>query len=178
MKSRPNSCPIDLLFLYSTCWSNVFFNLSVSDRFYNKWTWIWNSVSLRSNTWFIQFQMNLFLESILDQIHLPLLLGNCTFKKRIKFKGGQAMQLAWPLTTSLNRKITIWWGFFRQTALAAMLIHIGANSMKKPHHIVILRFSELVKGHANYVQHISFNLYHMILLHTYVPYSSQQKAKN
>ena len=53
-----------------------------------------------------------------------------------------------------------------------------ANSMKKPHHIVILRFSELVKGHANYVQHISFNLYHMILLHTYVPYSSQQKAKN
>ena len=32
-----------------------------------------------------------------------------------------------------------------------MPVHVGANSQKKPHHIVILRFSEVVKGHANSV---------------------------
>ena len=42
----------------------------------------------------------------------------------------------------------IWWGFFRQTAPATMPVHIGVNSLKKPHHIIILRFSEAVKGHA------------------------------
>ena len=31
-----------------------------------------------------------------------------------------------------------------------MPVHVGANSPKKPHHIVILRFSEVVKGHARY----------------------------
>ena len=31
-----------------------------------------------------------------------------------------------------------------------MPVHVGANSLKKPHHIVILRFSEVVKGHAKY----------------------------
>ena len=30
-----------------------------------------------------------------------------------------------------------------------MPVHVGANSLKKPHHIVILRFSEVVKDHAN-----------------------------
>ena len=29
---------------------------------------------------------------------------------------------------------------------------IGANSLKIPHHIVILRFSEVVKGHANCIE--------------------------
>ena len=29
-----------------------------------------------------------------------------------------------------------------------MPVHVGANSLKKPHHIVILRFSEVVKDHA------------------------------
>ena len=33
-------------------------------------------------------------------------------------------------------------------APVTMLVHVGANSLKKPHHIVILRFSEVVKGHA------------------------------
>ena len=55
------------------------------------------------------------------------------------------LQLAWSFTTSLNRNITIWWGFFRQTAPAAMPVHVGANSLKKPHHIVILWFSEVVR---------------------------------
>ena len=32
-----------------------------------------------------------------------------------------------------------------------MPVHVGANSLKKSHHIVILRFSEvLVKGHAKW----------------------------
>ena len=44
----------------------------------------------------------------------------------------------------------IWWGFFRQTAPAAMPVHVGANSLKNPHHIIILQFSEVVKGHAIY----------------------------
>ena len=32
-----------------------------------------------------------------------------------------------------------------------MPVHVGANSLKNPHHIIILQFSEVVKGHANYV---------------------------
>ena len=67
--------------------------------------------------------------------------------------------LAWPFTTSLNRNIMIWWGFFRQTAPATMPVHIGANSLKKPHHIVILRFSEVVKGHANWNIHFGFRFW-------------------
>ena len=31
-----------------------------------------------------------------------------------------------------------------------MPAHIGADSLKKPHHIVTLQFSEVVKDHANY----------------------------
>ena len=58
--------------------------------------------------------------------------------------------LAWTFTTSLNHNITIWWGFFRQTAPATMPVHVGTNSLKKPHHIVILRFSDVVKGHAKW----------------------------
>ena len=30
------------------------------------------------------------------------------------------------------------------------MAHIGGESLKKPHHIVTLRFSEVVKDHANY----------------------------
>ena len=33
--------------------------------------------------------------------------------------------------------------FFRQTAPAAMPGHVGADSLKKPHHIVTLSFSEV-----------------------------------
>ena len=33
-----------------------------------------------------------------------------------------------------------------------MPVHDGANSLKKPHHIVILRFSEVVKCHAKYFE--------------------------
>ena len=64
--------------------------------------------------------------------------------------------LAWSFTTSQNRKVTIWWGFSRLTAPAAMPAHIGADSLKKPHHIVTLRFSEAVKDHAKY--RLGFNL--------------------
>ena len=35
---------------------------------------------------------------------------------------------------------------------AAMLVHVGANSLKKTHHIVILQFSEVVKCHANRIE--------------------------
>ena len=31
-----------------------------------------------------------------------------------------------------------------------MPVHIGVDSLKKPHHIITLRFSEVVKDHANY----------------------------
>ena len=34
------------------------------------------------------------------------------------------------------------------TAPAAGLAHVGAESLKKPHHIVTLQFSEVVKDHA------------------------------
>ena len=37
------------------------------------------------------------------------------------------------------------------TAPASVPAHIGAESLKKPHHIVTLRFSEVVKDHANYL---------------------------
>ena len=57
--------------------------------------------------------------------------------------------LAWSFTTWLNCKVTIWWGFFRQTGPAAMPAHIGADSLKKPHHIITLQFSEVVKDRAN-----------------------------
>ena len=67
----------------------------------------------------------------------------------MRYKSKIEELLAWPFTTSLNHNITIWWGFFRQTAPAAMPVHVGANSLKKPHHIIILWFSEVVKGHAN-----------------------------
>ena len=56
--------------------------------------------------------------------------------------------LVWSFTTSLNRKVMIWWGFFRLTAPAAMPACIGAESLKKPHQIATLRFSEVVNDHA------------------------------
>ena len=74
-------------------------------------------------------------------------------------------QLAWPFTNSLNSNIMIWWGFFRQTVPAAMPVHVGANSLKKPHHIVILWFSEVVKGHAIYFVQ---KLLHFLLLKKWV----------
>ena len=43
-------------------------------------------------------------------------------------------------------------GFFRQIAPAAMPVHVGADSLKKPHDIVTLSFSEVffqVEGQAN-----------------------------
>ena len=50
-----------------------------------------------------------------------------------------------------------------------MLVHVGANSLKKPHHIVILRFSEVVKGHANYFKnrgiHLKIDYDYPIFLH-------------
>ena len=58
--------------------------------------------------------------------------------------------LAWPFTTSLNCNMTIWWGFFRLLAPTCTGMSAGAVCLKKPHHIVILWFSEVVKGHANY----------------------------
>ena len=39
--------------------------------------------------------------------------------------------------------------FFRLTAIAGVPAHIGADSLKKPHHIITLWFSEVVKDHAN-----------------------------
>ena len=59
--------------------------------------------------------------------------------------------LAWPFTTSLNRNITIWWGYFRLLAPTCTGMAAGAVCLKKPHHIVILQFSEVVKGHANWL---------------------------
>ena len=47
------------------------------------------------------------------------------------------------------------------TAPAAMLAHVGADCLKKPHHIVTLRFIEVVKDHANYLHHVqSIVMYH------------------
>ena len=43
----------------------------------------------------------------------------------------------------------IWMRFFHaDSTIAAMLVLVGADSLKKPHHIVTLRFSEVVKNHA------------------------------
>ena len=36
------------------------------------------------------------------------------------------------------------------TSPAAVPVHIGADSLKKPYHIITLRFSEFVKDHAKY----------------------------
>ena len=59
--------------------------------------------------------------------------------------------LAWSFTTSLNRKVMIWWDFFRLSMSAPTCSGTAAGTvcLKKPHHIIILLFSELVKGHAN-----------------------------
>ena len=48
-----------------------------------------------------------------------------------------------------------------QTAPAAMPAQIGTDSLKKPHHIITLRFSEVVKDHAIYqifCTHYSMNI--------------------
>ena len=66
------------------------------------------------------------------------------------FKGSFSEHLAWPFTASLNRNITITWGFFRLLAPMCTGRAAGAVCLKKPHHIVRLRFSVVVKGHANY----------------------------
>ena len=40
-------------------------------------------------------------------------------------------------TTSLNYKVVMWWGwgFIRLIAPAAVPVHVGVDSLKKPHHI-------------------------------------------
>ena len=45
----------------------------------------------------------------------------------------------------------IWWGFFRLSASAPTCAGMEADafSLKKPHHIITLRFIEVVKDHAN-----------------------------
>ena len=60
-----------------------------------------------------------------------------------------SFHLAWSFITSLNRKVMIWGGFFRLTAPAAVPACVGAESLKKAHHIVTLRFREVVNDHAN-----------------------------
>ena len=40
--------------------------------------------------------------------------------------------------------------FFQADSTSRHVVHVGANRLKKPHHIVILRFGEVVKAHANY----------------------------
>ena len=56
----------------------------------------------------------------------------------------------WSLHILQNDNITISWDFFRLTAPAAMLGHLGAVSLKKSHDIVISSFCNKVKGQANY----------------------------
>ena len=58
--------------------------------------------------------------------------------------------LGWSFTTLPNHNVAIWWGFFRLTAPAALPVHIGADSLKKPHHIATLWFSEVVNDHPNW----------------------------
>ena len=51
--------------------------------------------------------------------------------------------------------------FFRLTAPANVPAYVGADSLKKPHHIITLRFSEVVKDHAIYqifCTHYSMNI--------------------
>ena len=67
--------------------------------------------------------------------------------------------LAWSFTTSLNRKVTIWWGFFRLSAPTCAAKAAGAVSLKKPHHIITLQFSEVVKDHANHIVHKNQSTY-------------------
>ena len=57
------------------------------------------------------------------------------------------------------------------TPATAVLVHIGADSLKKPHHIVTLLFSEALKDHDNCLKlhcenEISFS-------NTYILHSSQ-----
>ena len=40
--------------------------------------------------------------------------------------------------------------FFQPDSTAAVQAHDGAESLKKPHHIITLQFSEVVKDHAKY----------------------------
>ena len=61
--------------------------------------------------------------------------------------------LRWSFTTLLNHEVAIWWGFFRllaPTCTYPLCMAAGAVCLKKPHHIIILWFSEVVKGHAKF----------------------------
>ena len=69
--------------------------------------------------------------------------GNCCSQLMMMW----CTKLGWSFTTSLNYKVAIWWGFIRLTALAALLVQIGADSLKKLHHITTLWYSEVVNDH-------------------------------
>ena len=61
-----------------------------------------------------------------------------------------------------------------------MPVHIGANSLKKPHHIVILRFSEVVKGHAKSLDEPNCLVYFWwyVVLFEFLPIWSQQQENS
>ena len=52
-----------------------------------------------------------------------------------------------------------------------MQAHIGADSLKKPHHIITLQFSEVVKDHAKYQKYLSDHVVYKLkclLAYTYM----------
>ena len=69
-------------------------------------------------------------------------------RKMLKDDSNNIWHLGWSFTTSLNHKVVIWWGFFRLSAPTCT--GIGAVSLKKPHHIATLWFSEVVNDHPNW----------------------------
>ena len=53
--------------------------------------------------------------------------------------------------------------FFRLSALTCAGMAAGAVSLKNPHHIITLRFSEVVNDHANYAG-LKFRLISAIMM--------------
>ena len=70
----------------------------------------------------------------------------------------------------------IWWGFFRLISPAAVLVHVGADTLKKPHHITTLWFSEVVNDHHNWIL-ISFFLRKLLLPICSIFYENRKLAK-
>ena len=61
--------------------------------------------------------------------------------------------------------------FFRQTTLAAMPVHVGADSLKKPHDIITLSFSEFffqVEGQAKCILSAKHMKYGLICKKSYI----------
>ena len=68
--------------------------------------------------------------------------------------------------------------FFRLIEPADMPVHVGADSLRKPHHIATLLFSEVVNGHPKYYQKKMSNIVSMYIQQNWRLFSFIINKKN